>query len=98
MNEKDRARYNIAKRSVTVGLFEALLLTQCIQRIESDHMKDVRQLVRVRELTEAFKLLTTLIVEEKQTVSEDAWAILQEIAGRIRARREDWHGLTHSSR
>ena len=64
-----------------------------MQNITSDYMKQVKRFVTVCELTEAFDLLTAIIVQEDQQLSEDAWSILNEIAERIRAKPENWHGL-----
>jgi len=89
----EKARERVARRSINTGLFEALLLTRCIQDITSDDMKQVKEFVTVCELTEAFNLLTAIIVQEHQELSEDAWAILNEIAERLRVKPEHWHGL-----
>lgn len=74
-------------------MFEALLLTNCIRSIQAEGMKQVSVFVQVTELVMAFQLLTAIIVKYGCELSEDAWLILEELAVRVGAEPEDWHGL-----
>jgi hypothetical protein len=86
-------REKLARRAMTMGMFEALLLTRCLRRAESSAMDHVAKLVTVNELTLAFDELTAIIVKEDLHLSEDAIAILYEVSKRIHAKPENWHGL-----
>jgi hypothetical protein len=91
MDEKELNRWNF-NRGLSTGMFEALLLTRCMQDI-SDGLKQVKVFVRVHEFEEAFDSLTAIIANRNLELSEDAWAILEHLGERLRAKPENWHGL-----
>ncbi len=76
-----------------MGLFDALLLTPSMPNADAEGIELLRTLVNVHEFILAFSQLTAIVVREGRPISEDAWAILNHIAERVRAEPRDWNGL-----
>lgn len=81
-------------RGITMGLFEALLITPCMEALVAEGINRVRQDARAHEFTFAFSELTATIAKDHHELSEDTRAILEHLGERLRAKPEDWHGLS----
>lgn len=81
-------------RGVIMGLFEALLITPCMAGLAANGMERARQDARAHEFKLAFSELTATIAKHGHELTDDARAILEHLGERLRAKPEDWHGLS----
>jgi hypothetical protein len=76
-----------------MGMFDAVLALPSISESDVPGVDEVRKYVDVHEFILAFDLLTAILADQRQPMSDEARAILDLIAGEIGAKAEDWNGL-----
>jgi hypothetical protein len=81
------------RRLKNMGQFEALLSLPSVERNGVRDWKQVVEYVQVHEFELAFSLITAIVAQNNPQLSDDAYALLEKIAERLKVKPDDWHGL-----